>query len=81
MMKKSQPKPPVKKYTAQDSVKFQGVVKRQTSDMDKMVQSFPKVKKSVEERMNRRQDSMFNSPYFKAKAKPAAAPKKAAKKK
>jgi hypothetical protein len=71
-MKQPKPKPPVKKYTAQDSVKFQGMMKRQDSDYYSLFKNFPKETPGVskiQDRMNRRDDSMSNSPYFKAKAK------------
>ena len=68
-MKQPKPKPPVKKYTAQDSVNYQGMMKRQWSDVDRSFESFPKVNKPIQERIIRRQDSISNSPYFKGKAK------------
>lgn len=72
-MKKSQPKPPVKKYTAQDSVNYRGMEKRQDSDFDALFKPpFPKQvpgANKIQARMDRRADSMSNSPYFKAKAK------------
>ena len=70
-IKKSQPKPPVKKYTAQDSINYRSMVNRQDADLKKSFESFPKVNKPVQERISRRQDSIFNSPYFKGKAKVA----------
>jgi hypothetical protein len=72
MMKKSQPKPPVKKYTAQDSVNYRGMQKRQDSDFDALFKNFPRnspVEDKIRDRMDRRTDSMSNSPYFKSKAK------------
>jgi hypothetical protein len=72
MMKKSQPKPPVKKYTAQDSVNYRGMQKRQDSDFDALFKNFPRnspVESKIQARMDRRTDSMSNSPYFKSKAK------------
>ena len=71
MMKKSQPKPPVKKYTAQDSVNYRRMSDRQDADYYSQFKNFPKEapKKSTVDRMNRRMDSMENSPYFKAKSK------------
>jgi hypothetical protein len=65
-------KPPAKKYTPQDSVNYQGMVNRQSEDYFSIFKNFPKEtprSKSVEARMDRRSDSMSNSPYFKAKAK------------
>ena len=71
-MAQPKPKPPVKKYTAQDSVNYQRMMKRQESDIDRSFEGFPKEtprSKAAEARMERRSDSLSNSPYFKAKAK------------
>ena len=71
-MKKSQPKPPVKKYTTQDSVNYRGMQKRQDSDSDALFKNFPRyspAESKIQDRMDRRTDSMSNSPYFKSKAK------------
>jgi hypothetical protein len=62
-------KPPVKKYTAQDSINYSGMQNRQNADSDKAVQNFPKINQPALNRIERRADSMANSPYFKAKAK------------
>lgn len=66
---KKQPTPPKKGYTAKDSVKFQGMMDRQSKDVKKSFENFPKVNKSIDDRISRREDSIANSPYFKAKAK------------
>ena len=70
-IKKSQPKPPVKKYTPQDSVNYRRMSDRQDADYYSQFKNFPKEapKKATVDRMNRRMDSMENSPYFKAKSK------------
>jgi hypothetical protein len=70
-IKKSQPKPPVKKYTAQDSINYRRMNDRQDADYYSQFKNFPKEgpKKATVDRMNRRMDSMENSPYFKAKSK------------
>lgn len=71
-MKQPKPKTPVKKYTTQDSVNYQGMMKRQDSDYYSLFKNFPKETPGVnkiQDRMDRRMDSMSNSPYFKAKAK------------
>jgi hypothetical protein len=69
MMKKSQPKPPVKKYTAQDSVSYERMMDRNISDVKKMnkVPAFSKESVAVNTRISNRRDSMIASPYYKAK--------------
>lgn len=65
-------KPPAKKYTPQDSVDYQRMMKRQESDIHRSFEGFPKEtprSKAAEARMERRSDSLSNSPYFKAKSK------------
>ena len=62
-------KPPVKKYTAQDSINYYAMQKRQDADSDRAFQNFPKINQQALNRIERRSDSIVNSPYFKAKAK------------
>jgi len=62
-------KPPAKKYTPQDSVNYVRMQDRQSADNNKAFQNFPKMNEPVLNRIDRRMDSMVNSPYFKAKAK------------
>jgi hypothetical protein len=62
-------KPPAKKYTPQDSVNYVRMQDRQFADRDKVFQNSPKVNQAALSRVERRMDSMVNSPYFKAKAK------------
>ena len=42
---------------------------RQSADNDKAFQNFPKMNQPALNRIDRRMDSITNSPYFKAKAK------------
>lgn len=62
-------KPPAKKYTPQDSVNYVRMQDRQSADNDKAFQNFPKMNQPALNRIDRRMDSIINSPYFKAKAK------------
>lgn len=62
-------KPPAKKYTPQDSVNYVRMQDRQSADNNKAFQNFPKMNEPALNRIDRRMDSMVNSPYFKAKAK------------
>jgi hypothetical protein len=62
-------KPPAKKYTPQDSVNYVRMQDRQFAEENKVFQNFPKVNQAALSRVERRMDSMVNSPYFKAKAK------------
>jgi hypothetical protein len=73
MMKKSQPKPPVKKYTAQDSVSYERMMDRNFSDV-KVANRTPALSKesiAANMRIANRQDSMVANPYYKAKPKTA----------
>ena len=66
-MKKKNPTPPKKGYTAKDSVNFRRMSERQDADVKKSF--LPNVNNSLMDRIESRQDSIVNSPYFKAKAK------------
>jgi hypothetical protein len=68
-MKQPKPKTPAKKYTPQDSVNYRRMNDRQFADENKAFQNFPKMNQPALNRIARRDDSMSNSPYFKAKAK------------
>lgn len=71
MMKKSQPKPPVKKYTASDSIAYERMMDRNISD-SKIISKGPSKKaNSAIIRTVNRQDSMIANPYYKAKPKTA----------
>ena len=64
-MKKIQPKPPVKKYTAQDSVSYERMMDRQFSD-SKIISKGPSKKANdAIVRSSNRQDSMIANPYYK----------------
>jgi len=67
MAMKKQPTPPKKGYTAKDSVNFRRMSERQDADVKKSF--LPNVNNSLMDRIERRQDSIVNNPYFKAKAK------------
>jgi hypothetical protein len=67
MAVKKQPTPPKKGYTAKDSVNFRRMSERQDADVKKSF--LPNVNNSLMDRIESRQDSIVNSPYFKAKAK------------
>ena len=64
-MKKTQPKPPVKKYTTQDSVSYERMMDRQFSD-SKLISKGPSKKANdAIIRSSNRQDSMIANPYYK----------------
>lgn len=82
-IKKSQPKPPVKKYTAQDSIQYEAVGKRLDKNIEKLNRA--PVRKSggmefssgldvdIMPTMRKQMDSMVRNPYFPtAKARAAA---------
>ena len=72
-MKKAQPKPPVKKYTTQDSVSYERMMDRNFSDV-KVANRAPALSResiSANMRIANRQDSMVSNPYYKAKTKTA----------
>lgn len=82
-IKKSQPKPPVKKYTAQDSAQYEAVGKRFDANVAKLNRA--PVRKSggmefssgldvdIMPTMRKQMDSMVRNPYFPtAKARAAA---------
>jgi hypothetical protein len=64
-MKQPKPKPPVKKYTASDSVAYERMMDRQFSD-SKIISKGPskKVNDAIV-RSSNRQDSMIANPYYK----------------
>ena len=64
-MKQPKPKPPVKKYTASDSVAYERMMDRQFSD-SKIISKGPskKVNDAIVRSVNR-QDSMIANPYYK----------------
>ena len=82
-IKKSQPKPPVKKYTAQDSAQYEAIGKRLDKNIEKLNRA--PVRKSggmefssgldvdIMPTMRKQMDSMVRNPYFPtAKARAAA---------
>lgn len=67
------PKPPVKKYTTQDSVSYERMMDRNFSDV-KVANTAPALsKQSIDANMRiaNRQDSMSANPYYRAKTKTA----------
>lgn len=70
-IKKSQPKPPVKKYTTQDSVSYERMMDRNISDSKIIAKGPSKKSNSAIIRTANRQDSMVANPYYKAKPKTA----------
>ena len=73
-IKKSQPKPPVKKYTAQDSAQYEAIGKRLDKNIEKLNKA--PVRKSggmefssgldvdIMPTMRKQMDSMVRNPYF-----------------
>lgn len=82
-IKKSQPKPPVKKYTAQDSVQYEAIGKRLDKNIEKLNRAPVRKSGGMEfssgldvdmmPTMRKQMDSMVRNPYFPtAKARAAA---------
>lgn len=85
-IKKSQPKPPVKKYTAQDSIQYEAIGKRLDKNIEKLNRAPVKKSGGMEfssgldvdmiPTMRKQMDSMVRNPYFPTAKERAAAKSK-----